>query len=174
MSNIFCRPKKDGSVRIILNLKRLNKMVDYHHFKMDTLNHAIALMTKGCYMASIDLKDAYYSIPVAMADRKFLRFWWNDELYQFTCMPNGLSEAPRKYSKIMKVPFSELRGQGHQSSAYLDDSALFGNDKNQCRSNVNATITLLDGLGFTIHPQKSVIEPMQTLVFLDSFWTLLR
>ena len=62
VSNIFCRPKKDGSVRIILNLKALNKKVEYHHFKMETLNHAIQLMTKNCYMASIDLKDACYSV----------------------------------------------------------------------------------------------------------------
>ena len=60
----FCRPKKDGSVRIILNLKKLNESMDYQHFKMETLNHALQLMTQGCYMASIDLKDAYYSIPV--------------------------------------------------------------------------------------------------------------
>ena len=51
VSNIFSRPKKDGTVRVILNLKNLNKKVEYHHFKMETLNHAIQLMTKDCYMA---------------------------------------------------------------------------------------------------------------------------
>lgn len=45
VSNIFCCSKKDESVRIILNLKSLNKFVDYHHYKMDTLQSAIGLMT---------------------------------------------------------------------------------------------------------------------------------
>ena len=34
ISNIFIRPKKDGSYRMILNLKPLNEFVDYHHFKI--------------------------------------------------------------------------------------------------------------------------------------------
>ncbi len=36
LSNVFVRPKKDGSHRMILNLKSLNEFVAYHHFKMDT------------------------------------------------------------------------------------------------------------------------------------------
>ena len=35
ISSIFCRPQKDGTVRIILNLKDLNHTVQYHHFKME-------------------------------------------------------------------------------------------------------------------------------------------
>ena len=50
VSNIFCRPKKDGTVRIILNHKHLNNTVQHHHFKMETLNHAIEMMTPRCYM----------------------------------------------------------------------------------------------------------------------------
>ena len=37
ISTIFLRPKPDGSHRMILNLKQLNKSVEYEHFKMDTL-----------------------------------------------------------------------------------------------------------------------------------------
>ena len=64
ISNIFIRPKKDGAFRMILNLKPLNKFVDYHHFKMDTFRTALKLIRPGCFMASVDLKDAYYSIPI--------------------------------------------------------------------------------------------------------------
>jgi len=38
ISPIFVRPKKDGSDRMILNLKSLNKHVKYNHFKVDTLH----------------------------------------------------------------------------------------------------------------------------------------
>lgn len=40
ISNSFIRPKKDGAFRMILNLKPLNKFVDYHYFKMDTFPQA--------------------------------------------------------------------------------------------------------------------------------------
>ena len=59
LSNVFLRPKKDGKFRMILNLKDFNKSVVYHHFKMTTLKSAIKLITKNCYMATLDWKDAW-------------------------------------------------------------------------------------------------------------------
>ena len=45
ISPIFVSPKKDGSFRMILNLKKLNAYVVYHHFKMESIWSAIRLMT---------------------------------------------------------------------------------------------------------------------------------
>lgn len=73
-SNIFLVPKKNGTYRLILNLKKFNSSVVKHHFKMDTLASVIQLMTPNCYMASIDLRDAYYSVPITEDDRKYLKF----------------------------------------------------------------------------------------------------
>ena len=70
ISDIFLRNKKDGSYRMILNLKKLNQYTSKMHFKMDTLNTVIKLIEKDCYMASIDLKDAYYSVSIRLSDRK--------------------------------------------------------------------------------------------------------
>ena len=166
ISNIFFRPKKDGAIRLILNLKTLNLSVAYHHFKMETLQAAIQLMSQGCFLASVDLKDAYYSVPVAREDRKYLRFIWKGHLFQFTCLPNGLAEAPRKFTKLLKVPFAHLRKQGHLSSAYIDDSCLLGHSQQACRENVQNTVVLMDELGFTVHPQKSCFQPTHSLVYL--------
>ena len=61
---IFIQPKKYGSHRMILNLKSLNKNITHHHFKMDTVLSAVQLMKLRCFMASNDLKDAYYSVSI--------------------------------------------------------------------------------------------------------------
>ena len=52
-------------------------------------------------MASVDTKDAYYSILIRSLDRKILRFIWEGELYEFTCHPNGLSCAPTYLLKFL-------------------------------------------------------------------------
>ena len=92
----FVRPKKNGSHRMILNLKNLNTHVEYNHFKMDTLESAIRFMTPGCYMASIDLKEAYYSVPIAKDHQKYLKFEWDHTLYHlFPQWPRILS--PKVY-----------------------------------------------------------------------------
>ena len=49
-------------------------------------------------MAAVDLKDAYYSVPIAVAHQKYLKFEWGGKLYQFTCFPNGLAFCPRKFT----------------------------------------------------------------------------
>lgn len=64
ISPIFVFPKKDGTYRMILNLKHLNTFAANQHLKMDTLWSVIKLMIPDCVMASKDLKVAYYSVPV--------------------------------------------------------------------------------------------------------------
>lgn len=60
ISNIFIREKKEkGKFRMILNLKELNQFVEYHHFKMDSLDAALQLIHKDSFLASLDFKDAY-------------------------------------------------------------------------------------------------------------------
>ena len=100
ISNVFLRKKPDGSHRLILNLKDFNSFVKYQKFKMDILNTILNLMSENCFMASVDLKDAYHSIPVAKEHRKYLRFIFKGQLYQFTCLPNGLSSCPRKFTSV--------------------------------------------------------------------------
>ena len=63
LSTVFVRPKKDGSFRMILNLKKLNEWVEYHHFKMDTFQTILKVIRPMCYMASVDLGHAYYTVP---------------------------------------------------------------------------------------------------------------
>ena len=166
VSPIFLRPKPDGSHRMILNLKPFNEFVQYHHFKMDTLKSAIKMMKPGCYMASIDLKDAYYSVPVAKEHQKYLKFVFNGTLYQYTCLPNGLSSAPRIFTKLLKPVYACLHTLGHLNLGYIDDSYLQGDSAKECSSNIKATALLFNHLGFHLHPTKSVIIPTQTLTFL--------
>ena len=166
ISNIFVRPKKDGSHRMILNLKNFNHFVDYHHFKMDTFKTAISLIRPGCFMASIDLKDAYYSIPIAQEDRRFLMFEWKGTYYQFTSLPNGLSSAPRLFTKILKPVYSHLRELGHTCMGHIDDSLLVGYNYQSCKCNITDSLLLFTQLGFVIHPEKSVLQPVQSIEFL--------
>lgn len=87
ISPIFIRPKKDGSFRLIITLKRLNVHVEYQHYKMHILRSAIHMRTNS-YMASVDLKYGYYSVPIAYSDQKYTKFESMGQFYTFTCFPN--------------------------------------------------------------------------------------
>ena len=166
ISTIFLRPKKDGTHRTILNLKAFNEFIAHHHFKMDTLEAAVNMMRPGCFMALVDLKGAYYTVPIHASHQKYLKFCFDGALYKYTCLPYGLASAPRIFTKLLKPAYATLRSMGHLNSGYIDDSYLQGDTSAECHKNVTDTITLFTKLGFHIHPEKSVFIPSQKLTFL--------
>ena len=81
-------------------------------------------------------------------------------------MPNGYLDAMRVFTKILNSPSSCLREQGHSSVIYVDDSLLAGDTYKDCLDNIHDTKLLLEGLGFHIHPKKSVFLLTQVITFL--------
>ena len=171
VSSIFLGEKKENKHRLILNLKEFNKNVVYWHFKMDNLKTSLNMMRQNCFIASIDLNDAYYSVPVALTNQKYLLFKFEGQLYKFVCLPNGLSSAPRIFTKLLKPVFSALHKQGHQIMAYLDDSFLMGDTFEECKKSVIATVKLFTKLGFQVHPDKSNLFHSKEIHFLGFILT---
>ena len=71
ISPIFTVPKKDTKVRLIINLKKLNTNVYNTHFKMEGIQTIIKLVTPNCWMASLGLKHAHYSVKVDPICQKY-------------------------------------------------------------------------------------------------------
>ena len=166
LSNIFLRQKKDGSHRLILNLKPLNQYVRKQHFKMETLKHVLTMIKPNAWFASIDLRQAYYSVPVHKDYKKYLRFIFKNVCYAFTVLPFGLSSSPRLFTKMLKPVFSTLRKSGHSNATYIDDSFLQGDTKTACKLNIEDTMNLVDDLGFTVNVEKSILKPTQCIAFI--------
>ena len=155
ISPIFIRQKPVGSSRLILNLKNLNEDMPYIHFKMKTLQSMLSLSTPGCYLASVDLKDAYYSVPIHPDHDKFLKFIWKNQFYKFLVLPNGLCCGPRKFTKLMKPPIATLRLDGHIIAIYIDDLINVGLTFDECVENVITSIKLFNSLEFN-YPSRQI------------------
>ena len=70
-STLFLVPKKDGGQRPVINLKSLNSFIDAPHFKMEGIHTLKSLLKRGDWLVKIDLKDAYFSVPISQKHRKF-------------------------------------------------------------------------------------------------------
>ena len=165
-STIFPRIKKDGSARIILNLKSFNEHIHNVHFKMDTIREVLFLVQPGYYFASIDLKHAYFSVRAAPSIRRFFRFIWAGHCYQFTCLPQGLASAPRLFTKLTKPVLAHLRARGLNIICYIDDCILMSPSLDQLKNDVAYAAAFFDSLGLTIHIAKSNLCPTTTIEFL--------
>ena len=90
----------------------------YVSFEMETLLSVLNLITPDCYLASTDLKDAYYSIPIHTNYAKYQKCFWKGQLYKLLVLPNGLCSGSRKCTKLMKPPIAILRRKGHIIVSY--------------------------------------------------------
>ena len=88
----FLVPKKEGSV---VNLRPLNKFVKAEHFEMEGMHIVRDLLQEGDWMTRLDLKDAYFTIPIHKHHLKYLRFRWKNKSYQFQSLPFGLQLRAR-------------------------------------------------------------------------------
>jgi len=83
-SSLFLVPKKNGQMRPVTNLKQLNQWVETPCFKMQGISTLRDLLRAGDWMVKVDLKDAYFTIPVHPQHQQYLRFMVDSDCYQFT------------------------------------------------------------------------------------------
>ncbi|XP_065174623.1 uncharacterized protein LOC135804633 [Sycon ciliatum] len=167
VSRLFTVPKKGTTAeRPVIDLRHLNEHVRYEHFQMEGLHLVPLSVREGNWLTKLDLKDAYFTVPIHPQHRRLLRFSWEGQLYEFQCLPFGLSSAPRVFTKLMKVPISVLRRQGIRLILYLDDLLLIAESRPAAVLQTQQAIQLLESLGFVINRKKSIPEPTQQLEFL--------
>ena len=166
ISNIFPRRKKSGKIRIIGNFKDINEDIVYRKFKQTTVQDVLNNVRPNAFMCSIDLSDAYYSINVKRQHRKFLKFEWDNKLYQFCGLPQGIGCSPRIFTKLMRVPLSFLRKKGINVMAYLDDFIIISDSYESCLRDTQECINLLQKLGYVINFEKSSLTPSQSIEHL--------
>ena len=144
LSNNFLRKKKDGSQRVILNLKFLNETIDKYNF------------------------ENFSRIS------KILSVCFHGEMYEFLALPQGFRDTPSIFTELLKPALSCLRCLGHTVLAFIDDTLLQGDTEQDCQSAVMATCQVLDSLSFTVHPVKSTLQPTQRIDFLGFWLGLIN
>ena len=162
-SNLFLVEKKGGSgQRPVINLSRFNNYVEYCHFKMEDLKAVADLLRPGDFMCKLDLKDAYFSVPLHRRSQKFIRFQFQGKTYQFTCLPFGLTSAPRIFTKILKPVTGILRKMGIRIIVYLDNMLIMNSTLEGARKDIMILKSILENLGFLINMEKSIFVPVHT------------
>ena len=111
ISSFFLVDKPNGSKRFISNFKALNKFIIAPHFNLEDLKTVLRSVSKSCWMATIDIQDAYFAIKIDKNYRKFSRFKFEDTLYEFNCLPFGLCTVPFIFMEIMRPVVHYLRSQ---------------------------------------------------------------
>ncbi len=162
----FLVPKRDGGLRPILDLRRLNLSLYKGKFKMLTMRTIMSQVQEGDWFVTIDLKDAYFHIQVVHRHRRFLRFAFGGKAYQYKVLPFGLALAPRTFTKCMDAALAPLRLQGIRVLNYLDDWLILAHSRELVSRHRDIVLGHIHSLGLRMNAKKSVLLPSQRTVFL--------
>lgn len=128
-------------------------------------------LSKGVWLTSLDLKNAYWHVPIHPRFRRFLAFQVGSDTFKFSRLPFGLSIAPRVLTKLTKVVAHRLVEWGVTSFMYLDDWLVFAQSKEQATISVRTKMGVLKEIGMLINLPKSKLIPTQEIDCLGIRWS---
>lgn len=171
-------PKPDSSeVRLIHDCSRphgqaLNDYISTCSFKFQTLDDAVQLLKPNYFMAKIDLRHAYRSVPIHPSNFAATGLKWqfegDDDFTYFydTRLPFGAKSSPEIFHRLTQAVRRMMARRGFNAVVvYLDDFLVIAPTQQACQVAYSTLLQLLQDLGFTISWRK-VVGPTQKLVFL--------
>ena len=121
--------KKDGTMKIAVNYKKLNEVTVKDRYGMARVDDCLDILSKAKYFTTLDLASGYYQIKLADRDRHLTAFVTHNGLYQYNTMPYGLCNAPATIQRSMNKMLSGLLYRN--CICYVDDIIIFSDTYEQ-------------------------------------------
>ena len=114
--------KSDGSLRLCIDYRKVNKVTKRENFPIPNLLDSIYSAHKVKYFSKLDLVKGYYHIPIDDASRKYTSFSTTNQQYQFKRLPFGLRNSGIQFQRNMQEILSEFLHK--RIIVYQDDILL--------------------------------------------------
>ena len=143
------------------------QVVQLTPFKMEAVASVLLSVREGDFLASLDLKNAYFQIPIHPSSRKLLRFTSEGTVYQFRALCFGLSTAPQVFTRVFAAVSAWAHTHRIRLLRYLDDWLVLSSLEREAKQAVQSLLLICHILGIVINEKKSDLVPSQTGKYLD-------
>ena len=152
-------------LRLILDLRYINKHLWVQKFKYEDFRTFQNLFSKGDFFFETDLKSGYHYLDILEGHQKYLGFSWcingMQRYFVFTVLVFGLATASFIFTKVVKVLIKQWRSMAIRIFAFVDDILGGGRSKEEA-SRISCQVKKdLELSGFVACPEKSHWEPTQ-------------
>ena len=144
--------KKDGTLRLCIDYRRLNQVTKPDRFPMPNLTDMVFGAGKAGFFTTLDLVKGYYQIPLDPASSECTAFSTPNQHYEFVRLSFGLRNAPSAFQREMA---EILRGfPGNQVVCYIDDILILGDTFEAHLELVERVLTTLEEYGMKVKAPK--------------------
>ena len=150
----------------MIDLSHLNEFVHLTWFKMETVSSVLLSVREGVFLASLDLKDAYFQVPIHPSSRKLLKFMSDGTVYQFRALCFRLSTAPQVFTRVFAAMSMWAHSHGIRFLRYLDDWLVLSSSEREAKQAVQSLLSICHALGIVINEKKSDLVPSQAAKYL--------
>jgi hypothetical protein len=152
--------------RLITDCRKVNRLLQAPHFKMDHWGQNFPFVRRGMWACKVDLKHAYFHLPLAKNLQEYLVLQVKDRFFQFQAAPFGLSHLPFLWTQVMKTLVKAWRKKSINSFVYLDDVLVLAKSPNKLAKDMVYVLDTLAQSGLQINYKKSVLQPTQKVQHL--------
>lgn len=146
--------RKETKNRLCLDARKLNSRTIKDAYPLPHIEGILSRLQETRYISAIDLKDAFWQIPLEEKSREKTAFTVPGRpLYQYTVMPFGLCNAAQRMCRLMdKVIPAAIR---NNVFVYLDDLLVVSADFGSHMDLLIKVASYLSNAGLTINVEKS-------------------
>lgn len=123
-SPIVVARKKTGHIRMCIDYRTLNSHTIPDQYTTPRTDDALDCLSGSKWFSVLDLRRGYYQIAMAEEDKEKTAFICLLGFYQFERMPQGITEAPATFQRLMEKAVGDMNLL--QVLVYLDDLIVFG------------------------------------------------
>ena len=143
-------PKKDGKVRICVDLKPLNANVKCETHPLPKVDDTLAQLSGAKIFSKLDANSGFWQIPLAEKSRHLTTFITPFGRFCFNKMPFGVTSAPEHFQYQMNKILSDLPGV----LCLIDDILVYGSSKEEHNKRLEAVLKRIQSAGITLNKAK--------------------
>ena len=151
-SNVLLVNKKDGTFRLCVDYRQLNKLVYKDTYPLPHIDTCLGSLNGATWFSTLDLRSGYHNIPIRHADKDKTAFITRRGCFRYNVLPFGMSTAPANFQRLMDLVLCGLTYQ--TCLVYLDDIIVFSADFDSHVQRLREVFDRIRNAGLKLHGMK--------------------